>query len=122
MAAIKSKQYASWPGLTAKGIQCHFPDFEETHKGHGRITPSGLRSTKPKVAIGMDNNDDFDFNKQTECPIKKEKTIFIHVVDMEDEVTQKMWTDQTGRFPKKSSKGNQYIMVLTKVTPSWSSR
>jgi hypothetical protein len=24
-----------------------------------------------------------------------------------------MWTDQTGRFPKKSSKGNQYIMVLT---------
>jgi hypothetical protein len=32
---------------------------------------------------------------------------------MEDKATQKMWTYQTGRFPKKSSKGNQYIMVLT---------
>jgi hypothetical protein len=65
------------------------------------------------VAIAMDNNNDFDFNKQNERPIKKEKTIFIHVVDMVDKATQKMWTDQTGRFPKKSSKGNQYIMVLT---------
>jgi hypothetical protein len=61
----------------------------------------------------MDNDNDFDFNRQNECPIKKEKTIFIHVVDIEDKATQKMWTDQTGQFPKKSSKGNQYIMVLT---------
>jgi hypothetical protein len=113
LAAIKNKQYASWPGLTAEGVRRHFPDSEETHKGHGRKTPSGLRSTKPKVAIAMDNDDDFDFNRQNERPIKKEKTIFIHVVDMEDKATQKMWTDQTGRFPKKSSKGNQYIMVLT---------
>ncbi len=84
LATIKNKQYASWPGLTAEGVQRHFPDSEETHKGHGRKTPSELRSTKPKMAIAMDNNDDFDFNKQNECPIKKEKTIFIHVVDMED--------------------------------------
>ena len=63
LATIKNKQYASWPGLTAKGVQCHFPDSEETHKGHGRKTPSGLRSTKPKVAIAMDNDNDFDFNK-----------------------------------------------------------
>ncbi len=32
---------------------------------------------------------------------------------MKDEATQKIWTDQPGRFPKKSSKGSQYIMVLT---------
>ncbi len=63
LAAIKNKQYASWQGLTAKGVRHHFPDFEETHKGHGRKTPSGLRSTKPKVAIAMDNDNDFDFNK-----------------------------------------------------------
>jgi hypothetical protein len=34
---------------------------------------------------------------------------------MEDEATQKIFTDQPGRFPKKSSHGNQYIMVLTKL-------
>ena len=32
---------------------------------------------------------------------------------MEDEATQKIWTDQPGRFPKKSMKGSQYMMVLT---------
>jgi hypothetical protein len=26
-----------------------------------------------------------------------------------------MYTDQTGQFPKKSSRGNQYIMVLIKL-------
>ena len=28
-------------------------------------------------------------------------------------MTQKIWTDQTGRFPKKSMKGSQYMMALT---------
>ena len=32
---------------------------------------------------------------------------------MEDEATQKIWTDQPGRFPKRSMKGSQYMMVLT---------
>jgi len=26
-----------------------------------------------------------------------------------------MYTDQTGRFPQKSSRGNQYIMVLIEI-------
>jgi hypothetical protein len=44
--AIRNKQFASWPGLTVDAIKCHYPDFEETPKGHGRKTPSRLRSTK----------------------------------------------------------------------------
>ena len=32
---------------------------------------------------------------------------------MEDKVTKNIWTDQPGRFPKKSMKGSQYMMVLT---------
>jgi hypothetical protein len=46
LKAIKNKQFASWPGLTAKAVRRHFPDSDETHKGHGRRTPSGLQSTK----------------------------------------------------------------------------
>ncbi len=34
---------------------------------------------------------------------------------MKDEAIRKIFTDQTGRFPKKSSSGNQYIMVLIDV-------
>ncbi len=34
---------------------------------------------------------------------------------MEDKAAQKIYTNQPGQFPKKSSHGNQYIMVLTKI-------
>jgi hypothetical protein len=37
----------------------------------------------------------------------------LQILDMKDEATQKIWTDQLGRFPKKTSKGCQYMMVLT---------
>jgi hypothetical protein len=31
---------------------------------------------------------------------------------------QKIYTDQTGHFPKKSSPGNQYIMVMVELNSS----
>ncbi len=115
--AIKNKQYASWPGLSVDAVRRHFPESEETHKGHGRKTPSGLRSTKStKEYDTLDSDDAFQFNRPEDTPlrpIKKEKLIFVKILDMEDEVTQKIWTDQPGRFPKKSIKGSQYMMVLT---------
>jgi hypothetical protein len=80
LAAIKNKHFASWPGLTLDTAQKHFPDSEETHKGHGRKTPSGLRSTKTKQGPLLDNSDDaFGANQEAQLPlrpVKKEKTIF----------------------------------------------
>jgi hypothetical protein len=32
VAAIKNRQFASWPGLTAKAFTKHFPDSKETTK------------------------------------------------------------------------------------------
>jgi hypothetical protein len=116
IGAIKNKQYASWPGLSVDAARRHFPELDETHKCHGRKTPSGLRSTKPKEDQTIDSNDAFQFNEANNVPlrpIKKEKTIFFKILDMKDEATQKIWTDQPGHFPKKSSKGCQYMMVLT---------
>jgi hypothetical protein len=88
------------------------------HKGHGRKTPSGLRSTKDKQVPRLDNSNEAYWNKQDAPlplgPVQKEKMIFYCILDLEDAATQKIWTDQTGTFPKKSRKGNQYIMVLTK--------
>ena len=45
LAAIKNKQFPSWPGLTVDAVRKHFPESEEAHKGHGRKVLSGLRST-----------------------------------------------------------------------------
>jgi hypothetical protein len=35
--------------------------------------------------------------------------------NLNDEAECLMYTNQTGRFPKKSSRGNQYIMVLIEI-------
>ncbi len=88
LAAIKNKHFASWPGLTLDAAQKHFPDSEETHKGHGRKTPSGLRSTKTKQGPLLDNrNDAFDADQEAQLPlrpVKKEKTIFYRILNLED--------------------------------------
>ncbi len=42
------------------------------------------------------------------------KNILFKVYNLTEEALRKIWTDQAGRFPKQSSRGNQYIMVLTK--------
>jgi len=114
LKAIKNKQFASWPGLTAKAVTKHFPESDETHKGHGRKTRSGLRSTKTMSATD-DNNDDDIVRTDLPRPTIKQKSIFITVYYLDDEAQLKMHTDQTGKLPKKSSRGHQYIMVLIEM-------
>jgi hypothetical protein len=55
LKAIKNRQYASWLGLTWEAVNKHFPESEETLKGHGRKIRSRLRSTKTST-----QNDDND--------------------------------------------------------------
>jgi hypothetical protein len=113
--AIRNKQFASWPGLTVDAVKRHYPDSEETPKGHGRKTPSSLRSMKQTTLI-LDNSDNTGDSHTSALPhpTKKECTIFLRNLDMEGKATQKIFADQPGRFLTKSSCGNQYIMVLTK--------
>ena len=119
LKAIRNKQFASWPGLTLEAVRRHFPDSDETNKGHGRRTPSGLRSTKKTQATTPPPVEEPEDDVEDEHNITiKEKTIFCKVYDIEEEATQKIWTDQTGRFPKQSNRGNQYIMVLVESDSS----
>ncbi len=114
IALIKNKQFASWPGLTTKAVTKHFPESEETTKGHGRKIQSGLHSTKKTASNEIDNNYSKESNNPNPppCPTKKTQEIYHQIYDLEDEAQLKMYTDQTGWFLKKSSRGHQYIMVL----------
>ncbi len=99
--AIKAGNYVTWPGLTTTAVRKHFLDSDETQQGHMKQQRQGVCSTKLTV------NDE-------ECPVpntKKMHDVFIKIHN----VSETMHTDQTGRFPATSSKGNQYIMVLVKV-------
>jgi hypothetical protein len=96
-----------------KAVAKHFPESDKTTKGHGRKVRSGLRSTQPKPTKADDNNPDPTGN--TILPTNKEHDIFIKMYMVEEEANKTVFTDQTGQFPKKSSQGNQYIMVLTHI-------
>ena len=67
LKAIKNEQYASWPGLTWEMANKHYPESEETLKGHGRKTRSGLRSTK-ETTTASDDDDDNESAKATHLP------------------------------------------------------
>jgi hypothetical protein len=45
--------------------------------------------------------------------VAKEHDVLMNVICMEEEGNKHIFTDQTGRLPKKSSHVNQYIMVLS---------
>jgi hypothetical protein len=113
LKAIKNKQYASWPGLTWEAVNKNFPESQETLKGHGQKTRSGLRSTKATPQI--DNEEECEEATNHTRPPTRQKEAIIRIYDLSDEAERLMYTDQTGRFPQKSSRGNQYIMVLIEI-------
>ena len=113
--AIKNRQYASWPGLTVNAVAKHFPESEETMKGHGRKTRSGLRSTKVHTESEPKFDDIENATMKQTHSLTKQKESVLMVFDLSDEAQRLMYTDQTGKFPKKSSKGNHYIMVLIEI-------
>jgi hypothetical protein len=69
---------------------------------------SGVRSTKVQV-------EEPEEIKKAEAALndlrKKHRDIYIQVKD----VTELIYTDQTGQFPVTSSQGHKYIMVLVEV-------
>jgi hypothetical protein len=45
LKAIGAKFFSMWPLLTTKNVNKHFPESEETQKGHMRQKRQGLRKT-----------------------------------------------------------------------------
>jgi len=110
---VFKKKYASWPGLTWEAVNKHFPESKETLKGHGQKTRSGLQSTKTSTQ----NDDDKEIVETLHLPrpATKHKEAIIRIYNFSDKAKCLIHTDQTGRFPKKSSRGHQYIMVLIEI-------
>ncbi len=117
LAAIRNKHFALWPGLTLNVARKHFPDSEETHKGHGRKTSSGLGSTKTKQGPLFDDCDDaFGDDQEAQLPlhpVKKEKTISYCILDLKDKATQK-----NGRTSRVGSQRN----LARAISTSWYSQ
>ncbi|KAL7502280.1 hypothetical protein ACHAXN_001635, partial [Cyclotella atomus] len=98
--------------LTAKAVRKHFPESDETAKGHMRRVKSGVRSMKAQVEEPIEV-------RQAEAELaelrRKQRDIYITV----REHTEMIHSDQTGRFPVVSSRGHKYIMVLVDIDSNY---
>ena len=112
LRAIKNGNFVTWPGLTYDMVSKYYPDTSATAKGHLNQERQNLRSTStphiipPSTTNENQTHDDF-FPKQVET--KRTNKIFCKVLTFEPKSTA--YSDLTGKFPYRSSRGNQYIMV-----------
>jgi hypothetical protein len=107
--AIKSGNYGSWPGLTVDAVNKHFPEAIKTQKGHMKKQRQNVRSTKQKVIVE-------EMNKDVELTHTSAKhNILVKVFNAHNTV----YSNQTGRLPVQSNKGNQLLMVYYHIDANY---
>jgi len=111
LRAIKNGHYDSWQGLSAATVERHYPESIETWKGHGRKIKMNLISTKELIKEERANRQ-LAMNVSEAEPGTEMEACYHIVYDLADEMERKMYSDQTGRFPARSYKGMQYVMVV----------
>jgi hypothetical protein len=98
--AIQNGNFTSWPGFNEQNVEKYLSKSTSTAKGHLNQQRQNARTTKIKDAEKIDPVPDPDHGLKTQY-------IYAATID-----AGQIYTDQTGRFPVVSSKGNKYIMVL----------
>jgi len=98
--AINNGNLSTFPGLTVESVNKFFPESDETQKGHMKQTRQNVRSTRTKQVEQADH---------LPTPGIKHHDAYIFTYDA---TKKSMYTDQTGRFPITSSRGNKYISWL----------
>jgi hypothetical protein len=90
----------SWPGLTEHDVEKHLSKSTSTTKGHLNQQSQNTRTTKIKDAQVLVPDPGIYHGIKTQ---------FVYAATID---AGQIYTDQTGRFPVVSSKGNKYIMML----------
>jgi hypothetical protein len=102
--AIKAGNFTTWPTLNPEHVNKYLEKSEATVKGHLNQTRKNVRSTKPKKKHNAREE-----TQDYEPPITgKTNVVYAAIHDVDGHT----YTDLTGRFPKTSSRGYKYILVL----------
>ena len=102
MKAIKAVNVDTWPMINVANVSKHFPESNETQKGHMRQTKQVVRSTK--VSEVVEENSPIP-------PDPKQRDVMVKIVELRELISM----DQIGKFPVTSSRGTKYIMVLFEI-------
>ena len=112
LRAIRNSNFITWPGLTAKNIAKHLGPVITTAKGHLDQERKNLLSTTRVIFtenIQEINDEDF-FPSQEDAPVTKTHECYALIMPFRSREVG--YSDLTGRFPPKSSRGNQYLLVV----------
>ena len=111
-AAVQPGNYNSWPWLNPKNMRAHFPESEETRKGHMRNICQGLRSTKKRVEPVEEVDSP---PRQT----KKHQDVFMFVFDLQKQMHSKSTMRWRPKFTQIRQVNSQYYQVKG-MSISWS--
>ena len=98
---IQRGNYATWPTLSAEAVERHYPESDATTKGHLKKQRQNVRSTKIKIENVQDE-------ALTATEPGQPHGVYLKVFNAHNTV----YTDQTGRMPVISNRGNKLIMVM----------
>jgi hypothetical protein len=98
LQAVKDGHLITWPGLREDAINKHLKLAPATAMGHIYQRRQNIRSTS-KAPIEKKTTPDTDLGTKTHL-------VYAVVVNQ-----GQLYTDLTGKFPVRSSKGNSYVMV-----------
>ena len=103
--AIRKGHLINWPGIADINFEKYITNLTPTAKGHLDQERSNLQSTRDKNK----NTLDVDFEPNDGNSTKTfENTAVLYRFDPKE----KTYSDQTGRFPHRSSRGNEYLMIM----------
>jgi hypothetical protein len=98
LQAVKDGHLITWPGLTEDSISKHLKLTPATAMGHMNQRRQNIRSIS-NAPIAKSPTPDTGMGSKTHL-------VYAVVVDQ-----GQLYTDLTGKFPVRSSKGNSYVMV-----------
>jgi hypothetical protein len=98
LQAVKDGHLITWPGLTEDAINNYLKLTPYTAMGHINQRRQNIRPTS-KAPIEKQQSPDTNVGTKTHL-------VYAVVVDQ-----GQLYTDLTGKFPVRSSKGNYYVMV-----------
>jgi hypothetical protein len=107
LRAIRSTHLTTFPGLTTNLISKHLPKSLATVLGHQDQEAKHLRSIKVTSTTALPKPKDPDLE-----PLLAPPSHDVFVMLFEKDQVMKSYSDQTGRFPIPSSRGNHHIFVL----------
>ena len=102
LEAVKRGHLVTWPGLTEEAINKHLKLTPATAMGHMNQQRQNTRSTKTVTKAELEE----DSAPKQEAGTKTHM-VYAAVIDQ-----GQLYTDLTGRFPVRSSKGNWYVMIV----------